>query len=134
MSNVENGTQSELRLYLDSKDPFMTAGHQIMKTRSHEREAPAWAIDDQKIQAILLRSFPNLKTPESKDAERAGRWMRVIHLYFRMGMTRGQVAEELGLPYRRIESLVMAVKRAAAGKSANGSGLYRKRGRPRRNS
>ena len=67
-----------------------------MKTRSHEREAPAWAIDDQKIQAILLRSFPNLKTPESKDAERAGRWMRVIHLYFRMGMTHRPGCRRIG--------------------------------------
>lgn len=114
----------------------MTTGHQILTTRSHERSTPAWAMDDLKIRAILLKSFPKLKDTTSKDAERAGRWARIIHLYFRMKRTHGQIAEEMSLSYDSVRALVRSIKRAFEGRRCDGSGVFSvyRAGRPRRKS
>ena len=87
MSNKDRDSSHQLRKHLDSDDPFMSAGHQILVERQQERVCPEWAKSDTKIQEILLRSFPKLKQAGSQDEKRAGRWARVIQLYFRMNCT-----------------------------------------------
>ena len=69
---------------------------------------------------------------DRRDAERAGRWARIIHLFFRMGETCGQVATELELPYKRVDNLIWNIRKAAYGLRADGSGPRTKKGRPRR--
>lgn len=122
----------QLRDAVDSNDPFVSRGHQIVTARSNNREIPTWALNRSKIQAILLCSFPKLKT-DSRQRNAAARWTWVIQLYFRMGYTYTQVAEEIGSSPTKIDSVIRSIKRAAQGRSANGSGLLgRKRGRPKK--
>ena len=111
----------------------MSGGHQIMKTREGTHGVPEWASSDEKIREFLLRSFPSLRTNQTH-RQRAGRWFRIIHLYFRLGWTHNQVAEELGLEPEHIHTLIRAIRRAGNGKHANGTGQVstRPRGRPRK--
>lgn len=131
--NNSKDTFGELRGYLDGNDPFMTGGHQILKVRREDRKNPSWVKSNTKIREILLRSFPKMLTdPIQRD--RAGRWVRIIQLYFRMRMTYGQVAAELKIPARRVEDLIRSIRRAGAGLKTNGKGPLSKRsaGRPRK--
>ncbi len=119
---MANDTFQELRGKIDSNDPFMSWGHQIIKPRSNDRKnIPEWALDDKKIREILLRSFPKLTT-NSRQRRGAARWMRVVHLYFRMHMTRGQVAEELRVKSRVVKDVVQNIRRAAEGRRCDGQG------------
>ena len=132
-----------LRKKFDGSDPFMTGGHQIIKSAGATRHAervsntPDWVKDDQKIREMLLRSFPRLQT-DKLQRERAGRWVQVVQLYFRMGWTRQKTADEMGLPIETIKYLILSVKNAAEGKRRNrkGSGTrefsLRPPGRPKK--
>jgi hypothetical protein len=117
---------------IDPKEQFMRSGHQILVIRSIQKETPDWANSDAKIQKILLRSFPKLKTNKKQSAA-AGRWMRIIHLYFRMKQTRGQISAEMNLNYVTVDTLVRNIKRVAAGCRADGHGILggKPRGRPK---
>ena len=112
----------------------MTKGHQIVKPRSDDKKSvPDWALDDTKVREIVLRSFPRYAT-NGRHRKGAARWIRVIHLYFRMGMTRGQVAEEMSLGTGVIRNILLHIRRVVAGMQANGKkrlGL-RPRGRPKK--
>lgn len=130
---MPNDHLGELRRKIDSNDPFVTGGHQVLKPRSNDKkEVPEWTRDDKKVREILLRSFPKLTT-DYKQRVRAARWIRIIHLYFRMHMTRGQVAEEMGVEPGIIRDVVRSIRRVAANRRANGSGVLgvRPRGRPK---
>jgi hypothetical protein len=123
----------ELRKSFDGSESFMTRGHQIIKVRRGNRKTPTWVKDRKKVQQILLHSFPKMQT-NALQRERAGRWARIIHLYFKVQMTYGQVAEELGMPPRRVEGIIRSIHRAASGRKANGKGQAGKRptGRPKK--
>lgn len=116
-----------LRKFLDGKEGLVSGGHGIIKTAgatqhaARMRRVPVWALDDGKIREVLLKSFPKLST-DSKQREQAARWLRIIHLYWRLGMTRGQVAYEVGKTDQQVHFLLVAIKRAMEGKRANGSG------------
>ena len=72
-----------LRTKFDANDQFMRSGHQIKKVRQRERQTPEWAMDDAKVRVLVNFSFP--KWRESKAQRmRAARWVRIIHLYYRM--------------------------------------------------
>ena len=119
--NNDRDTFLELRsFYFDGNDPFMTNGHQILKIRQGNRKIPAWAKDKRKIQAILLRSFPKLRTDVHQRA-RAARWMAIIQLYFRVQMTRSQVAAETKLPPNVVKMLIRNISRAASGLPSYGT-------------
>ncbi len=131
--NNQRDTFLELRSRFDGQDPFMTGGHQIIKPRTGNRETPEWAKSDKKVQALLLRSFPKLKT-NARHRAGASRWAVIIQLYFRMHMTRGRVAEETKLPQKTVINLIDCIHRVSKDMKANGKGprSRRKIGRPKK--
>jgi hypothetical protein len=127
----------QLRKVFEGSDPFMgnrhRGGHQIVGPRRRKRSVPAWARSNEKIKAILLRSFPKLKTHPGQRV-RAARWARIIHLYFRMQWTYTQVAEELVMKPANLHNMTTSIRRAAAGKRANNTGEFSTvpKGRPKK--
>ena len=103
-------------------DPDEQFGHQILKIRRPRKRVPLWALDNKKIQQVILRAFPKMDS-DPVQRQRAGRWARVIHLYYRLKWSRGQIAKEMSLQYHTVNDLIRSIKRVAAGKRANGKGL-----------
>lgn len=112
MNNLRD-TAAELRSKFDGASAFMNGGHQIIKIRRHERDVPEWAKSNEEIQKLLLRSFPKMTTHPLQRL-RAGRWARIIHLYFRNGSTYSEVAEEMGESVVVIHSTLKRIRRAAS--------------------
>lgn len=131
--NNSRDTFSELRTAIDGSDPFMTGGHQIITKRSDSKKGnPAWAKNDAELRNILLKAFPKLHT-DQKQRKAAARWLRVVSLFYRTGLTRGEVAEELGLKVDIVKQILIRVRRAANGKTAKGTPRgIRPRGRPKK--
>ncbi len=121
----------KLRLRMDGNDSFMGA-HQIKKIRTRERIIPPWVLNDKEVQKVLSRAFPHLKTnPASQKA--AGRWARVIHLYYRMQMSNSHVTKEMGMNLNTLKMVLKAIRRVAKGWRADNSGPWiRPRGRPKK--
>jgi hypothetical protein len=116
---------------MDGSEAFML-GHQIKKIRTKPRFIPNWTKTAEGIQEVLLRSFPKLHEDE-KQRFQAGRWARIIHYYFRLQITSGQIAEELGIKPTTLRQTIAGIKRVAAGGSHDGRHKKRrKRGRPKR--
>lgn len=116
-----NPDYENLRHTFDGSDQFMR-GHQTKKIRTQRLfETPAWALDDAEIKNILLRAFPKLET-NANHRKRAGRWLRVITLYYKLRMPHNQVAKEIGVDYHALISLIRNIKRSANGRRADGSG------------
>jgi hypothetical protein len=129
---ANSDTFKELRGYLDGQDTFMTGGHQLIKPRHSDRQTPDWAATNSKIRAILLRSFPKLKTHPIQ-RKRAARWAEVIQLYYRMHLSKRQIAEQLTMNYSTVRTLVRNINRAANGRKANNiANTNRPNGRPRK--
>ena len=123
---------AKLRTRMDGNDGFMSA-HQIKKIRTREREIPEWTLNDKEVQKVLLRSFPALRT-NNKAAIRAGRWMRLIHLYYRVQMSNSQVAKEMDMTLNAVKMTLKGIRRVAQGRRFDNRcvlGLT-PRGRPRR--
>jgi hypothetical protein len=128
---MPNLIMEELRGQLDGQDPFMTGGHQVIRPRRSDRRTPDWATTNKKIRAILLRSFPKLKTHPVQRI-RAGRWAQIIQLYYRAHLSKKQIAEQLKLSYNAVRMIVRNINRAANGKKANGiANTNRPNGRPK---
>jgi hypothetical protein len=118
-----NEDLQQLRKKIDSNDPFMSRGHGIKKPRTDDKKrVPEWALSDKEIQRIVLTSFPKYAT-DGRQRKSAARWIRVIHLFFRMGWSRGHVAEEMKISYFFVDSTIRAVRRVAQGLRANGEGV-----------
>jgi hypothetical protein len=130
---MPNQTFRELREVFDGSDPFMTGGHGIREPRTRRKKIPEWSKSDDEIRKILLRSFPKLQT-NHRQRSSAAKWLRIIHLYYRAGMTRGQVAHELGMKDNTLKFTLIRIKRVAKGQWTNGLGVLgqRKRGRQRK--
>lgn len=89
-----------------------TKGYQIRRFYKRRKTTPAWAEDDQKVRELLLSVFPKMNV-RKKDRLRAGRWMRVIYLYYRRHWTRGQIAAEMGLTYWTVNRLLSRIATAS---------------------
>jgi hypothetical protein len=113
--------KKQLGWSLDQNDGFMQGGHQIVQARTYKRKTPAWVYKDSEIQKVLLRAFPKLAT-DDRQRDSAGRWGLVIHLYFRLGYTRGQIAEELDTTTERVKGLIRSIYRVSKGRRADGRG------------
>lgn len=131
MNNTRD-TFQELRGSFDGQDPFMTQGHQIIKMRRSDRATPEWAKSNKRIQEILLRSFPKLRT-DPVQRGRAARWALVIQLYYRVHMTRSEVAAQMKSRQKVVNRLIENINLAAKGLKTNGKGAFtgRPAGRPK---
>lgn len=108
------------------------SSHQILKTKRPKKKIPEWVVNDKKTQNLLLRSFPLMKS-NLKQRTQAGRWARVINLYYKRQWSRGQIAAELHLTYAAVDSIIRALKRAAAGlRTDTGKAVGKFKGRPRK--
>jgi hypothetical protein len=124
-------TFDELRHSIDGSDPFMTNGHQVIRPRrAYKKQHLAWTKDDEKIKQILLQSFPKLQT-NSRQRAAAARWLRIIHMYYRVGETIGTIALELHQKVGTIKRVLVSIKRAAKGKNTANGTDRKKRGRPK---
>jgi hypothetical protein len=101
---------AKLRTRLDGDDNFMSA-HQIKKVRTRERVIVPWTLNNSEVQKVLLRVFPRLRG-SYRQAQQAGRWMRVIHLYYRMQLSYSQVAAELKIKKGTVLTLIRSINRA----------------------
>ena len=118
-------TTEGLKTIMDADDAFIS-GHQIKKIRRQKRSTPEWARHQKQVRELLLRSFPKLNTSQ-KQRKRAGRWMRIIHLYFVLGFTCSQVAAELGEEIAPVKRSIEHIRNASKGKRADGSGTYKRK-------
>jgi hypothetical protein len=130
---TRNKDMIKLRRRMDVNDNFMNA-FQITKTRTMEREIPAWTLNDKEVQKVLLRAFPRLRT-DNKAAICAGRWMRLIHLYYRVQMPNFQVAKEMNMSLNVVKTTLSHIRRVAKGRRADNTAplIHTGRGRPRKN-
>lgn len=107
------------------------ASSQIVQARTYRRASPIWTKSDKKIQELITRSFPKVQSSPTQRAA-AAKWVSVIHLYFRMGYTRSQIAHELGSTYTKIKGIIRSITRVSKGLRADGYGkLKGSRGRPK---
>lgn len=122
----------KLRRKMDGDDSFMNS-HQIKKIRTMEREIPTWTLNDKEVRVVLLRAFPNLHKDRAA-AKQAGRWTRLIHLYYRVQMSNSQVAKEMGEGLNRTKMTLKSIRRVARGRRADNTKIrsLNRPGRPKR--
>jgi hypothetical protein len=123
-SDQRRRDMKKLRSRLDTDDGFMSA-HKIKKVRTRERNIPEWTLSDKEVRTVLLRSFPKLRTNNAQ-AIRAGRWVRLIHLYYRVQMSNSQVAKEMGMTLNATKMAFKIMRRVARGQRANNTGPLRR--------
>jgi len=112
----------------------MHDGHfQIHGTRGELRyghkyqSPPLWAVDDEQLQALLLRVFPKLESDKNQ-REHAGKWVHVIYLFYRTQLSTGHVAEKMKVSKQAARSILHRVRNAAAGLRTDGKPRAAKRG------
>lgn len=130
-SNTKNPDHARLRTMMDGSDQFLNGGFEIKSVRTIDREIPEWAVNDKEVQRILKTAFPklSLKHPTSKKEKvefkkriaKAGRWARIIYLYYRMELPRQIVAKEMGLSEPSIKSALQHINNVAKGLTARGN-------------
>lgn len=91
-----------------------TGGFQVGAARTYKRKPQIWANSQKEIRKVLLTAFPKQAT-NPKERDRAGRWLRVIHLYYRLGYTYKQVAEEIGVKPRLVARMLYRINRVQKG-------------------
>ena len=112
----------------DSEDLFdvMTSlkGFQIHQIRREIKDVPEWARRDDSIQKLLLDAFPKLHI-NSLQRQRAGRWLRIIRLFYQQGWSEGDIAEELGETTNHVNNTILRMTLVSKGMRADGSGPRR---------
>jgi len=76
-----------------------------VRTRKRERQIPAWALDDKRVRQVILKEFPKLVT-NARQRALAGRWARVLYLYFRVCQWDKTIAEVAGCTVRAVEGVI----------------------------
>lgn len=137
-----NDNLAAIRQSVDSDELLVTSHGDAISTSRHrsfgrdQKIIPTWAKSDAEIRKILCQVFPRL-AHDARQRKAAARWLRVIYLYFRIGMTRGQIVDELHTSNEAIRTILKRIRFAAAGKS-RGHGHWQTRlkgagrGRPRK--
>lgn len=88
---------------------------------------PSWAVNTTIIGQLLQKHFPKLHN-DNIQRQRAGRWARIICLYFRMGFPDSYIALEIGQPLESIKNMIVRIRYAAEHLDAP----IKRRGRPRK--
>lgn len=98
------------------------------------QNTPDWAFNNFYIQEFLLKAFPKLQEDKNQ-RKRAGRWARIIYLYYRLGFTSFQIAEEMIEEPHKIHSTIQKIINVTNGKTTHGTkrGGTKPRGRPKKN-
>ena len=120
LKTIRKKDMQKLRGKMDGSEGFMSA-HQIKKVRTREREIPEWTLNNKEVQKIILLSFPNWRTNEIQ-RERAGRWVMLIHLYYRARLSGTQVAQEMDTSLNVVKTLLKSIRRVSKGLRADNSG------------
>ena len=108
---------------------------QVHNTRGHFKyeqkrlNPPIWAVDDEQLQALLLRVFPKLESDKNQ-REHAGKWVRVIYLFYRLTWSTGYIGEKMGVSRKVVCSILHRARNAAVGLRTDGKARAAKRGRP----
>lgn len=113
-----NKTSTQLRRNFDKRDSFFS-GSQPIKIRRPRRVIPSWVFSNEKIKNFLKGSFPKLSS-DAKQRDRAGRWARVIQLYFRANKSYRETAEEMGEKPRTVEMIIRTIHRVSKGMPSDG--------------
>ena len=95
---------------------------------AHQRRmarVPEWANSDTEVRALLLRSFPKLKT-DLAQKKRAALWSKVIFLYWRELWGGVDIAKEMKIPASMVYETIKRIKRAGAGLRTDGKPRTRK--------
>lgn len=105
----------QLRKSFDGGDNFIAGGHAVRgggSTNHAQRVAnpPLWVNDALKVQALLTKVFP-LMVKSKTQRERAGRWARVIQLYYRMGLTRGRVCKIMDVNLNVLNLILLRIEK-----------------------
>lgn len=126
----------DLKHFFDSDDPIRMAfgyhGFGRSGGKRGSRQKPAWVGNVSVIRKILRRSFPKLDT-DPRQRRQAAYWVQIIYLYWGRGLSQGKIALELGMTPKAVNHKIDHIYKAAQGRSCNGSGIYRRRGRPKKN-
>ena len=89
-------------------------------------------LDNKKVQNMLRLAFPLLDS-NVVQRKQAGKYLRLIYLYYRMGLSSKEVAVEMRLSVLQIQPMLFRLRYISEGKTANGKVRgVRSRGRPRK--
>lgn len=117
MSNGTN-TKQDMRKIFDVSPDFIRSS-QIVTIRRPCRRSPHWAFEDEKIKKLLLKAFPKLAT-DADHRKKAGRWARIIQLYFRTRMSYRETAEEIGESVGVVHNIINRITRVSKNRSTRG--------------
>jgi hypothetical protein len=112
---------NDLKKFREAGVDAFTGGFQVGAARTttdNRKTSHLWVNSKPEIKRILLTAFPNQATSVTQ-RKRAGRWLRVIHLYYRMGYTKVQIAEEMSTTLDTIKSILRNMNRARLGLKTN---------------
>lgn len=131
-----NDSLAAIRQSVDSNEVLVTSHGSTVSTSLHRsfgkdrKMIPMWTKSDVQIRKLLQMVFPKL-AHSARQRKSAARWLRIIYLYFRVGWTYRQIADELHVSRIIVRDVLRSIRRVVNGRSANGSGKRgRKRGRP----
>ena len=114
----------KMRHKVDANDAFMSA-FGVKKVRTVEREIPEWTLIDTEVRRVLYTAFPKLDTNVNQ-RNSAGKWARIIYLYYRMRLPRQIVAKELRMNKVLLKRWIQKI--SFAEKGLNTVGVKRQRG------
>ena len=115
---------AQLRWKFDRNDPIfhgLRFGGIGKRNGGRGKRTPSWTRSDAEIRELLLRSFPKLLT-DPRQHEAAARWALLIYMYWRRGLTHGQIVVELNRGeenspkfwnLNKVRSLIHRIRRAA---------------------
>ncbi len=93
-------------------------GYHAVRTREHQRLIPAWTLRDDQVREVLDRLFPEHDT-DARQRESAGRWLRIIYLFFRVHQWDKTIAGAVGSSVRAVEGVIRRAR--AVGEEMFGS-------------
>lgn len=80
-------------------------GHGAAQHAARLKRVPEWALNDAKLRRLMLHCFPKMDSdPEQRRL--AGRKLRIIHLYYKVGLTAATVAVVLGVTRRTVKRII----------------------------
>lgn len=120
MAEVDQKMRGNMGSNVGHFTPDGLKNYQITKVRKIERKIPEWTLSDKGVQRVLLLAFPNLKT-SFKQSKKAGRWARIIHLYYRMKQPSQIVAKELKMKESTLKTTLRNIRRVAKGLTVSGT-------------